>query len=137
MKLDKSQDTAMNMNPNDLRTKVSMSKSSGTQLENGEAWIARIQVLTMKEMTSKAHMRVHTNKESREKQSGRKPGPKRAWASRPGPAGLGRLAQPTPGPVQRPLCPRCSSIYCLFLCPPPHQTNHSTDAIHQKTATAR
>jgi hypothetical protein len=102
MKLDKSQDTAMNMNPNDLRTKVSTSKSSGTQLENGEAWIARIQVLTMKETTSKAHMRVHTNKESRENQSGRKPGPKRAWASRPGPAGLGRLAQPTPGPVRRP-----------------------------------
>jgi hypothetical protein len=85
MKLDKSQDTAMNMNPNDPRTKVSTCKSSGTQLENGEAWIARIQVLTMKETTSKAHMRVHTNKESREKQPGRKPGPKRAWADRPSP----------------------------------------------------
>jgi hypothetical protein len=32
--------------------------------ENGEAWIARIQALTVKETTSKAHMQVHTNKES-------------------------------------------------------------------------
>jgi hypothetical protein len=36
----------------------------------------------MKETTSKAHMQVHTNKESREKQLGKKPGPKRAWAFR-------------------------------------------------------
>jgi hypothetical protein len=127
---------AMNMTPNDLRTEASTCKSSGTQPKNGEAWIARIQALTVKEMTSKAHMQVHTNKESHEKQPGRKPGSN--WAeTRPGPAGLGRPAQPTPGPVRRPLCPRCSSIYCLFLCPPPHQTNHSTDTIHQKTATAR
>jgi hypothetical protein len=62
-----------------------MSKSSGTQPENSEACIARIQALTVKEMTSKAHMQVHTNKKSREKQPGRKPGPKRAWAGRPGP----------------------------------------------------
>jgi hypothetical protein len=47
----------------------------------------------MKEMTSKAHMQVHTNKESREKQPGRKPGLNRAetdlgrpaWADRPSP----------------------------------------------------
>ena len=45
----------------------------------------------MKETTSKAHMQVHTNKGSREKQPGRKPGPNRAemglgrpaWADRP------------------------------------------------------
>jgi hypothetical protein len=36
-------------------------------------------------MTSKAHRQVHTNKESREKQPGRKPEPKRAWADRPSP----------------------------------------------------
>jgi hypothetical protein len=36
-------------------------------------------------MTSKAHMQVHTNKESREKQPGRKTGPKWAWADRPSP----------------------------------------------------
>jgi hypothetical protein len=117
----------MNMTPNDPRTEASTCKSSGTQLENGEAWIARIQALTVKETTSKAHMQVHTNKESREK----KPGPNRAKT------GLGLPAQPTQGPVRCPLCPRRSSIYCLFLRPPPHRTNHSTDAIHQKTATAR
>jgi hypothetical protein len=66
---------AMNMTPNDLRTEASMCKSSGTQPENSEAWIARIQALTVKETTSKAHMQVHINKESREKQPGRKPGP--------------------------------------------------------------
>jgi hypothetical protein len=104
----------MNMTPNDPGTEASMCKSSGTQPENSEACIARIQALTMKKKMSKAHMQVHTNKESREKQPGRKP-----------------------EPIRRPLCPRCSSIYCLFLRQPPHRTNHSTDVIHQKTAAAR
>jgi hypothetical protein len=84
---------AMNMTPNDLRTEVSTCKSSGTQPENGEAWIARIQALTVKETMSKAHMQVHTNKGSCEKQLGRKPGPNQAkmslgrpaWADRPSP----------------------------------------------------
>jgi hypothetical protein len=83
----------MNMTPNDLRTEASTCKSSGTQPENGEAWIARIQALAVKEMRSKAHMQVHTNKGSREKQQGRKPGPNQAemglgrpaWADRPSP----------------------------------------------------
>jgi hypothetical protein len=57
----------MNMTLNDPRTEASTCKSSGTQPENSEAWIARIQALTVKETTSKAHMQVHTNKESREK----------------------------------------------------------------------
>jgi hypothetical protein len=55
--------------------------------------MASIQALTAKETTSKAHMQVHTNRESREKQPGRKPGPnwdkkalgRPAWADRPGP----------------------------------------------------
>jgi hypothetical protein len=84
---------AMNMTPNDPRTEASTCKSSGTQPENSEVCIARIQALTMKETTSKAHMQVHTNKESREKQPGRKPRPNRtemglgqsAWADRPSP----------------------------------------------------
>jgi hypothetical protein len=74
---------AMNMTPNDPRTEVSMCKSSGTQPENSEACIATIQALTVKEMTSKAHMQVHTNKGSQEKQPGRKPGPNQA--GRPSP----------------------------------------------------
>jgi hypothetical protein len=77
---------AMNMTPNDTRTEVSPCKSLGTQPENSEACIARIQALTVKETTSKAHMQVHTNKESREKQPGRKPGPNQAKM------GLGRPA---------------------------------------------
>jgi hypothetical protein len=76
---------AMNMTPNDPRTEASTCKCSGTQPENSEAWIARVQALTVKEMTSKAHTQVHTNKESREKQPGRKLGPKRAWADRTSP----------------------------------------------------
>jgi hypothetical protein len=122
---------AMNMTQNDPRTEASTCKSSGTQQENSEACIARIQALTVKETTSKAHMEVHTNKESCKKQPGRKPGLNQAEM------GLGRPAQPTPSLVRRPLCPRCSSIYCLFLRLSPHQTNHSTDAIHQKTTAAR
>jgi hypothetical protein len=121
----------MNMTPNDPRTKASTCKSLGTQPKNREACIARIQALTVKETTSKTHIQVHTNKESCEMQPGRKPGPNQAEMR------LGRPAQPTPGLVRRPLCPRCSSIYCLFLRPPPHQTNHSADVIHQKTAAAR
>jgi hypothetical protein len=82
---------AMNMTPNDPRTEASTCNSSGTQPENSEACIARIQALTVKETTSKVHMQVHTNKGSREKQPGRKPGPNRAemglgrpaWADRP------------------------------------------------------
>jgi hypothetical protein len=76
---------AMNMTPNDPRTEASTCKSSGTQPANSEAWIARIQALTMKETMSKAHMQVQTNKESREKQPGRKSRPNRAWADRPSP----------------------------------------------------
>jgi hypothetical protein len=83
----------MNMTPNNPRTEASTCKSSGTQPENDEAWIARIQALTVKETTSKAHIQVHTNKGSREKQPRRKPGPNRAeiglgrpaWADRPSP----------------------------------------------------
>jgi hypothetical protein len=53
----------------------------------------KIQALTAKKTTSKAHMQVHTNKESREKQAWRKQGPNRAetglgrpaWADRPSP----------------------------------------------------
>jgi hypothetical protein len=79
----------MNMTPNDPRTEASTCKSSGTQPENSEAWIA----LTVKEMTSKAHMQVHTNEESREKRPGRKQGSNWAetglgrpsWADRPSP----------------------------------------------------
>jgi hypothetical protein len=55
----------------------------------------------------------------------------------PGPADLFGSAQGPFGPVRDALCPRCSSIYCLRRRRPPHQTNHSTDAIHQKTAAAR
>jgi hypothetical protein len=63
---------AMNMTPNDPRTEASTCKSSGTQPENNKAWIARIQALTVKETTLKAHIQGHTNKESHEKQPGRK-----------------------------------------------------------------
>jgi hypothetical protein len=76
----------MNMTPNDPRTEASTCKSLGTQPENSEACIARIQALTVKEMTSKAHTQVHTNKGSREKHPWRKPGLNRAEM------GLGRPA---------------------------------------------
>jgi hypothetical protein len=92
---------AVNMTTNDPRTEASTCKSLGTQLENSEACIARIQASTVKETMSKAHMQVHTNKGSREKQPGRKPGPNRAemgvswpaWADRPSPL-RGRFGPP-------------------------------------------
>jgi hypothetical protein len=59
---------AMNMTPNDPRTQASTCKSSETQLQNNEAWMASTQALTTKETTSKAHMQVQTNGGSREKQ---------------------------------------------------------------------
>jgi hypothetical protein len=68
---------AMNMTPNNPRTEASTCKSSRTQPENSEACIARIQALTLKETTSKAHMQVHINKESCKKQPGRNMGPNR------------------------------------------------------------
>jgi hypothetical protein len=126
---------AMNMTPNDPRTEAEMCKSSGTQPENSEACILKIQALTVKETTSKAHMHVHTNKGSREKQPGRKPGPNQAEVGldrRPGPTGPAHS-----GSVRCPLCPRCLSIYCLRRRRLPYRTNHPTDASHQKTAAAR
>jgi hypothetical protein len=41
----------MNITPNDPRIEASMCKSSGTQPENNEAWMASIQSLTVKETT--------------------------------------------------------------------------------------
>jgi hypothetical protein len=105
----------MNMSPNELRTKASTCKSSGTQPENSEVWIARIQALTVKETTSKAHMQVNIDKKSREKQPGRKPGPKRAW-----PASLGQPAQPIPGPIRHP--PLTWPPFGLFIAPLPRAT---------------
>jgi hypothetical protein len=92
---------------------------------NGEAWIARIQALTVKETTSKAHMQVHTNKGSREKQPGRKPGPN--WAPKWAWAGLGRPAQPTLGPVRVPLLPLVL-VYKLSLPLPAARSIHSSES---------
>jgi hypothetical protein len=94
----------MNMTPNDLRTEASMCKSSGTQPENSEAWIARIRALTMKEMMSKAHMQVHTNKESCEKQPGGNTGPNQPRK------GLGR---PAPSDRPRGLLARFAAPFAL------------------------
>jgi hypothetical protein len=113
----------MNMTPNDPRTEASTCKFSRTQPANSEACIARIQALTMKETMSKAHMQVHTNKGSHEKQPGRKPGPNRAEL------GLGRPSRADrPSPLRArfasPFCPRCLSIYCLCLLRLPHPSIH-------------
>jgi hypothetical protein len=128
----------MNMTPNDPRTEASTCKSSWTQPKNSEACIERIQALTMKETTSKAHMQVHTNKGSCEKQQGRKPGLKRAemglvrpaWADRPS------LIRARFVP---PFCPRCFSIYCLRR--PPHPSIHhraaETKEKHREEADGR
>jgi hypothetical protein len=74
-----------------------------------------------RETTSKAHMQVHTNKESCKKQPGRKPGPNQAKM------GLGRPAQPTPGPVRCPLLPYVL-VYLLPLPPPAATSIHSSES---------
>jgi hypothetical protein len=51
--------------------------------------MASIQALTAKETTSKTHMQVHTNVESREMQPGRKPEPN--WAETE--SGMNTLAE--------------------------------------------
>jgi hypothetical protein len=128
------------MTPNDPRTEASTCKSSGTQPENSKACIARIQALTVKETTSKAHMQVHTNKGSRENQPGRKPGPNRAKM------GLGQPAWADwPSPLQArfasPFFPRCLSINCLYLRRPPNpsirQRAAETKEKHREEADGR
>jgi hypothetical protein len=97
----------MNMTPNDPRTEASTYKSSGTQPENSEACIARIHALTVKETTSKAHMQVHTNKESCKKQPGRNTGPN--WPKKD----LGRSAQ---SEWPRGLLARFATPFALGVC---------------------
>jgi hypothetical protein len=75
MKPNKSQDTRWTWLQMTRGPKCQRANLQGLNQKNSEAWIARIQALTVKEMMSKAHMQVHTNKESREKQPERKPGP--------------------------------------------------------------
>jgi hypothetical protein len=84
---------AMNMTPNDPRTEASTCKIFRDSTMKRQSLDNTIQALTVKETPSKAHMQVHTNKESHEKQ----PGPNQAET------GLGRPAQPIPGPVRCPL----------------------------------
>jgi hypothetical protein len=90
----------------------------------------KIQALTVKETTSKAHMQVHTNKKSREKQSDRT-GPKRAWAGRLGPAVLGRPTQPIPGLVRHPFDLAASrAIYSPLA--ESHKEIHSSSAAEEQ-----
>jgi hypothetical protein len=95
------------MTPNDPRTEASTCKSSGTQPENSEACIARIQALTVKETTSKDHMQVHTNKESCMKQPGRNTGSNRPRK------GLGQSAQ---SDQPRGLLARFATPFALGVC---------------------
>jgi hypothetical protein len=97
----------MNMTPNDPRTEASTCKSSGTLPENSKACIARIQALIVKETTSKAHMQVHTNKESCKKQPGRNRGPNQPRK------GLGQSAQ---SDRRRGLLARFATPFALGVC---------------------
>jgi hypothetical protein len=65
-------------------------------------------------MTSRAHMHKGASQQLTEKQH---------RGARRGRTGS-ELAWPVSGPVRAPLCPRCSSIYCLCLCRPPHPSIH-------------
>jgi hypothetical protein len=76
----------MNMTPNDSRTEASMCKSSGTQPENCEACIARIQALTVKKRRKRPTCKcTQIRNHARSNRGGRwaRTGPERAWAGRP------------------------------------------------------
>jgi hypothetical protein len=123
----------MNMTPNYPRTEVSMCKSLGTQPENSEACIARIQALTVKETTSKAHMQVHTNKESCKKQLGRNTGLNRPRKG----LGLSRIGPGAFWPGSRRPLPQ---VFVYLLPPPPSAATsnksfyrrHSPENHHRK-----
>jgi hypothetical protein len=100
---------------------------------------SKIQALTVKEMTSKAHMQVHTNKESREKQSGKKPRPNRAemglgrpaWADRPSPF-RARFGAPFDLAASRAIYspwPRATKIYIRH---PPPRSKEGRDTVPER-----
>jgi hypothetical protein len=75
---------------------------------------------------SKAHMQVHTNKDSREKQSGGNQGRTRPkWTQ---PASLGRQTQPISGPVRRPF--DLAALWTIYSTP-----TKSHEGIHSSSAT--
>jgi hypothetical protein len=76
------------MTPNDPSTEASTCKSSGTQPENDEAWIARIQALTVKKRRQRPTCKCTQIRNHARSNRGGKRGrtePKRAWADRPSP----------------------------------------------------
>jgi hypothetical protein len=93
-----------------------------------------------RETTSKAHMQVHTNKESCKKQPGRKPGPNQAEMVLGQPAWADR-SNPLRARFDAPFCPRCLSIYCLCLRRAPHPSIHQrvaeTNEKHREEADGR
>jgi hypothetical protein len=78
--------------------------------------MARIQALTAKEMTSKAHMQVQTNRESREKQPGQRSGPNWVETGPDRPAGKAHSGFGSVPPlIQLP--------FGLFIAPSPRATH--------------
>jgi hypothetical protein len=83
----------MNITPNDPKDRRVNMQIFRYSTRKRRSLDSKMQALTVKETTSKAHMQVHTSRESREKQPGMKPGPNRtetglgrpAWADRPSP----------------------------------------------------
>jgi hypothetical protein len=88
---------------------------------------SKIQALTVKEIMSKDHMQVHTNKESRKKQPGRnrgRIGPKWARASQPGPTGAAHSGHGLVPPLTLPplrlfIAPRLRATKKYIRHPPP------------------
>jgi hypothetical protein len=78
----------MNMTPNNPRTEASTCKSSGTQPENGETWIARFKPYPWQKRrqrhTCKCTQIWNRTRSNRGGNRGPR-GPKRAWADQPSP----------------------------------------------------
>jgi hypothetical protein len=97
-------------------------ENPGTWTKDAEACATRSSVKTVEKTTSRAHMHKGASQQLTEKHRGARrgrTGPKQAWASRPRPAGPACFDR-----VRAPFCPRCLSIYCLYLRWPLHPSIH-------------
>jgi hypothetical protein len=105
---------------------------------------SKMQALTMKETTSKAHMQVHTNKESHEKQLGKKPGPNRAetslgrpaWADQPSPF-RARFGAPFDLAVSRAIYSPLAESHEKDIRHPPPRSREEKDTIPERRGSRR
>jgi hypothetical protein len=120
-----------NMNPKGPGTEAWSRETPGTWTEDVEACTTRSSVQTVEKTTSRAHMHKGASQQLIEEHRGARLG--QTGADRPNLFQV-RFVPP-------PLCPRCLSIYCLYLRRPPHPSIHQrateTKEKHREEADGR